>query len=210
MQRIALVGLLLILGWGPLPASAQHPDPQELTAPASLPERAVGEASAPVTVIEYASLSCHHCARFHTRTWPEFKTKYVDTGKVRFIFREFPIDPPALAAAMLARCSGEDTWYQMLDRLYHAQHAWTHSAQPVEALAQVAAEAGMTRPDFERCLDDKWLMNDILSFARRGKEFGVASTPTFFVNGQKHAGALTIDQFDKILEPLLGANPESD
>ena len=209
LQRILLVGLLL-LGSGPLRASAQDLDPQQLAAPASLPERTVGEASAPVTVIEYASLSCHHCARFHTRTWPALKTKYVDTGMVRFIFRDFPIEPLALAAAMLTRCSEDGKWSQMLDRLYQTQREWSHSAQPLEALAQVAADAGMTRPEFERCLDDKWLMNDILNFARRGIEFGVASTPTFFVNGQMHSGALTIDQFDKILEPLLAGNPERD
>jgi protein-disulfide isomerase len=205
LHGIAIAGLLLFALGLPPGASAQDLDAQELATAEPLPGRAIGEASAPVTVIEYASLSCHHCARFHTRTWPTLKSKYVDTGHVRFIFREFPLNTLALAATMLTRCIEDDKWYELLDRLYQTQETWTHSKQPVEALAEVAAQAGMTQPQFDRCLDDKSLVKDIVAFARRGLELGVSSTPTFFVNGQKHVGALTIEDFEKVLEPMLTA-----
>ena len=199
----AIAGIAL-LGFASPNATAQTADQGKLLIAGPLPERSLGDPQAPVTIIEYASLTCHHCANFHTGTWPSFRRKYVDTGKVRFIIREFPLDALAMAAVMLTRCVSDDQWYTLLDRLFQTQDVWSHSKDPATALAQTAREADMTREQFNTCLLNKWLYADIMSVAKRASdEFGVASTPTFFVNGQKHTGALTLEQFDKILEPML-------
>ncbi|MCZ8350317.1 MAG: DsbA family protein [Rhizobium sp.] len=179
-----------------------------LVEPTDLPDKVFGNVEAPVTIVEYASITCHHCMRFHTETWPALKQKYIDTGKVRFIMREFPLDQLATAGFMLARCSGEQRWYPTLDLLYRTKETWGHAEKPVEALLSTVRFAGFTKETFEACLSDEKLYRGIMSTAQRAtKEFGVNSTPTFFVNGEKHTGALTLDQFDKILAPLLAPKP---
>ena len=183
--------------------TAQMFDQAELLAPGPLPERVFGDANAPVTVIEYASITCHHCQNFHKTTWPDFKAKYVDTGKVRFIIREFPLDNLAMAGFMLARCSGEDKWYPVVDMLYQTGEGWGHAEKPAEALAQAMRQTGMSREAFEACLGDEKIFNGIKQVAERAKKFQVNSTPTFFINGQRHPGALTLKQLDEIIEPLL-------
>lgn len=173
-----------------------------------IPDKTFGNADAAVTIIEYASITCHHCMRFHTETWPALKQKYVDTGKIRFIMREFPLDQLATAGFMLARCAGEQRWYPTLDLLYRTKETWGHSERPAEALLDAVRFAGFTKETFEACLSDEKLYKGITSTAQRAtKEFGVDSTPTFFVNGEKHTGALTLEQFDKILTPLLAPKP---
>lgn len=173
-----------------------------------IPDKTFGNADAAVTIIEYASITCHHCMRFHTETWPALKQKYVDTGKIRFIMREFPLDQLATAGFMLARCAGEQRWYPTLDLLYRTKETWGHSERPAEALLNAVRFAGFTKETFEACLSDEKLYKGITSIAQRAtKEFGVDSTPTFFVNGEKHTGALTLEQFDNILTPLLAPKP---
>lgn len=186
-----------------LPASAQQASITKLMEPGPMPEKSFGPADAKVTVVEYASVTCHHCMNFHTETWPKLKEKYVDTGKIRFIMREFPLDALATAGFMLARCAGDDRWYPVLDLLYRSQESWAHAKNPADELLNTVRQAGMTKDGFEACLGDQKLLEGINKTRTRGTELGVNSTPTFFVNGQKHAGALTIEQFDKILEPLL-------
>ena len=160
-------------------------------------DRVIGKLDAPITIIEYASLTCHHCYNFHVRTWPTLKSKYVDTGKVRFVIRDFPLDPRATAGFMLARCIGEDKWYPMMDVLFTTQESWSHAKDPVEALAQTVRQAGMTRERFDACLKNEAIYRTVTSSVERGKELGVNSTPTFFINGRKEVGALSIEQFDK-------------
>ena len=171
-------------------------------------DRVIGKLDAPITIIEYASLTCHHCYNFHVRTWPTLKSKYVDTGKVRFVIRDFPLDPRATAGFMLARCIGEDKWYPMMDVLFTTQESWSHAKDPVEALAQTVRQAGMTRERFDACLKNEAIYRTVTSSVERGKELGVNSTPTFFINGRKEVGALSIEQFDKILEPLIAAKSQ--
>lgn len=184
-----------------VPALAQGP--AGLLDPGPLPEKTFGAADAPVTVIEYASLTCRFCMNFHLQTWPEFKTRYVDTGKVRFIIREFPLNPLAMAAFMLARCAGEDKWYAAVDMLYRTRDSWTSADKPLDALTQTMRQTGMTQDSVEACLKREDLYQGIRQVSERGKSFGVDATPTFFVNGEKHVGALTIAQFEEILAPLL-------
>ena len=133
-------------------ATAQSSLAAKLLEPGPLPDKVFGAADAPVTVIEYASLTCHHCMNFHIKTWPAFKAKYVDTGKVRFIAREFPLDPLATAGFMLARCSDDAKWYPIVDMLYKTQEGWAHSPKPLDALTQTMNQAGFTQETVEACL----------------------------------------------------------
>ena len=194
-------GLALILP--NLPALAQNAAPSDLAVPGPLGEVAQGPADAKVTIIEYASLTCSHCAAFHKETYPELKKRYIDTGKVRFIFREFPLDPLAAGAFMLARCAGEGKFFPMVEMLFEQQNTWA-IRQPLPPLLALAKQAGFTEQSFNACLQDDKLLKQVEEIRDRGsKEYGVASTPTFFINGKKETGALTIEQFDKLLEPLL-------
>ena len=185
--------------------SAQ-PTPEALLAPGSLPDKSFGQEDAPVTIIEYASLTCPHCRTFHVEVWPELKKKYVDTGQVRFIMREFPFDPRASAGFMLARCVGDDKWYPTIDLLYRTQDSWARVADGTGALKSVMGMTGMATAEFEKCLQDQKLLEQVTAVAEAGKSFGVDSTPTFFINGQMEKGALSVERFSEIIDPLIAAS----
>ena len=178
---------------------------EELAQPGPLGDVWLGAQDAKVTVIEYASLTCSHCATFHEKTWPEFKKRYVDTGKVRFTLREFPLDPLATAGFMLARCHGNDKYYPISDLLFDRQRAWAFTDKPLDALQQMMRQAGFSQEKFESCLKDQKLYDAVNAVKNRGADkFKVDSTPTFFINGQRYPGNLTIEELDKALTPLLG------
>lgn len=188
-------------------AEAQTVDAAKLMEPGALPDQVLGKADAPVTIVEYASLTCSHCAHFHNTTFPVLKEKYIDTGKVRFILREFPLDIVAKAAFMLARCSGEGKYYPMVDVLFETQKNWAFTNNPAQALLAIAKQSGMSEQQFNTCLSDAKLAENVNAVAERGaKDFGIDSTPTFFINGKKVAGAMSPEDLDKELAPLLGAN----
>ncbi|WP_158814256.1 DsbA family protein [Methylocapsa sp. S129] len=197
--------MALGLAFGPAPASAQAMVPvDQLMAPGPLPDIALGPAGAPVTIIEYASMTCVHCAAFHEETWPALKARYVDTGKVRFILREFPLDPLATAGFMLARCAGPDKRNAVVDLLYTQQKSWAFVDKPIDALAATVKQAGISQADFEACLKNQGLYDQVNQTREdAAKKFKVNSTPTFFVNGRTMNGELPIEDFDKVLEPLL-------
>ena len=169
-----------------------------------LGERALGDPAAKVTIVEYASMTCSHCAAFHEETFTPFKEKYVDTGKVRFIFREFPLDALATSAFMLARCMPEDRYFPVVDILFRQQQNWAFVDDPATALFNVVKQAGFTQESFRACLTNQQILDGVNSVKDRGSnEFGVASTPTFFINGKKMSGALSLEDMDKEIEPLL-------
>jgi protein-disulfide isomerase len=171
-----------------------------------LPEISMGPADAKVTIVEYASMTCGHCANFHNKVFPELKTKYIDTGKVRFIFREFPLEDFAAAASMLARCSGGEKTYPLIGILFAKQDQWAAAAASarVTKLFEIAKQAGFTQESFDKCLTDQKLLDQINAVRDRGGEkFGVQSTPTFFINGKKMAAGPNMAEFDKLIEPLL-------
>lgn len=169
----------------------------------SLPDMQLGKADAPVTIVEYASMTCPHCAHFHETTLPELKTKYIDTGKARLIYREFPFDPLAEAGFMLARCS-KDNYFPMVDVLFKQQQSWAASQTPKDALLQISKLAGFTQESFEACLTDQKLLDDIRAVRARGeKDFKVDSTPTFFINGNVYKGAMTIDEMSAVIDGML-------
>jgi len=200
----SLLGALAFAGAGIGSASAQTVNLADLVAPGPLGDKVLGSDKAPVTIVEYASMTCSHCANFHTIVYPQLKSKYIDTGKVRFILREFPLDPVATGAFMLARCAPEDKYFSMIDVLFEQQKNWAFTKDPPKGLLAIAKQAGFTEQSFEACLTDNKLAEAVQEVARRGNEkFGVNSTPTFFVNGQPMRGEMTPESLDKVLEPLL-------
>lgn len=175
-------------------------DVTELMKPTVLGDRVLGKADAPVTIVEYASMTCPHCAAFHAETWPALKTQYIDTGKARFIFREFPLDPLAAAASMLARCAPEDKYYDMIDLFFDHQREWAYTDKPLDALQNMAKQAGFTQMSFEACLTNQKLLDGINASKDQAlSKFGVNSTPTFFINGQKLVGEQTIESMGKAI-----------
>ncbi|MER8685146.1 DsbA family protein [Mesorhizobium sp. M1136] len=191
------------------PAAAKVPEAQgtvdmaALLKPGALPDMQLGKDDAKVTIVEYASMTCPHCAHFAETTFPELKTKYIDTGKARYILREFPFDPSAEAGFMLARCS-KDNYFPMVDVLFRQQANWVGVNNTKDALLQIAKLAGFTQESFEACLTDQKLLDDVRSVQKRGAdEFKVDSTPTFFINGKTYKGAMSIAEMSAIIDPLL-------
>ncbi|HEX6610320.1 MAG TPA: DsbA family protein [Hyphomicrobiaceae bacterium] len=186
------------------PARAEVPV-SELMEPGPLPELSQGKADAPVTIVEYASLTCGHCAAFHNTVFPKIKEKYIDSGQVRFIMREFPLDNLAAAAAMLTRCAGGEKTYPLIEVLFKQQEQWAFvRGNPVPELFKVAKQAGFTQESFDKCLTDQKLLEQVTSIRSKASDkFGVNSTPTFFINGKRLQEAPTVEAFDKALAPLL-------
>jgi protein-disulfide isomerase len=188
------------------------PTVEELMRPGPLPDLIEGKADAPVTIIEYASMTCPHCASFHKTTYPALKTKYIDTGKVRFIFREFPLDELAVAASMLARCAATEKdnkaaapekGLAMISVLFNSQEKWA-VRDPIPPLLQIAKQAGFTQATFDECLKDQKLYEAILAMRERGsKDYKVESTPTLFINGKVQKGGASIEEMDKLIQPFL-------
>jgi protein-disulfide isomerase len=184
-------------------ASAQDRDLSTLDQAPGLGERTLGDADAPVTIIEYASATCPHCARFHLDTFPALKEEFIDTGKVRFVFREFPFDDLALAAFMLARCAPEERYFPIVDVLFEEQQSWTQS--PREELLKIARMAGFTEESFNQCLENEEIAEGILAIRSTGAEqYGVESTPTFFINGTVLQGNQPIETFREAIAEAQG------
>lgn len=185
-------------------ASATDNAPLLAIAPTDIVE---GDENAPITIIEYASMTCSHCAAFHLITYPELKKKYIDTGKVRFVLREFPLDEYAAAAFVTAHCLGDENYYASVDLLFGEQGTWI-GARPEnrqDALAAMARKAGIGRSQFDSCYNDESVYERVKSVQEGGRNLGIRSTPTFFIDGKKFAGALPIEKFDEVLAPLLPA-----
>ena len=185
------------------PAQAADPSVADLMQPNPLGEMAIGTDSAPITVIEYASMTCPHCAHFSETTFPELKKRYIDTGKVRFIFREFPLDRLAFAGFLLARCVPSDKYFPMIETLFAQQRDWVVQS-PLQPMRAIAKQAGVSQEAFDACLEDRKLIEGIEKVrSQAADKFGVNSTPTFFVNGKRLPGALSIEEMEKEFAPYL-------
>jgi protein-disulfide isomerase len=212
--RFGLLALAAILGFAFVsaePSFAQRKEGpaevpvDELMKATDLPDLTMGPADAKVTVVEYASMTCPHCAHFSNEIFGDFKKKYIDTGKVRYVFREFPLDNLAAAVSMLARCAGNDKAIPLIETFYAKQQDWAFTnGSPVPKLFDIAKQAGFTQESFDKCLTNQKLLDQITAQrSRAGDTFGVNATPTFFINGKRLQEAPTIEAFDKVIEPLL-------
>jgi protein-disulfide isomerase len=187
------------------PARAETPESNlaELAKAGPDGDVVLGSEKAPVTVIEYASMTCPHCAHFAETTFPELQKRYIDTGKVRFIFREFPLDALAAAGFMLARCGGKDRFMPIVETLFAKQREWMVE-KPIEPLRGIAKQFGFTQQTFDECLANQKVLDSIQEVRDRAAEkLGVNSTPTFFINGKKFTGDQTIDALAKEIDPYL-------
>jgi protein-disulfide isomerase len=204
---VALTGIGTLVGFSLAdvqhPALAQNPPLAELMKAGPLGEMSLGNDNAPVTIIEYASMTCPHCAHFHKTTYPELKKKYIDTGKVRFIFREFPLDQLAAAAFMLARCGGKDRYFPLIETLFEQQNDWVVQ-RPLAPLMSISKQAGISEQAFNECLKNQEVLDGIEEVRQRASQkLNVQSTPTFFINGKLFRGAVTMADLDKEIAPYL-------
>ncbi len=176
---------------------------QQGNEPPAAPDMVLGDPEAPIKIVEYASLTCPHCASFHNDILPRLKADYIDTGKARLVYRDFPLDRAALQAAAIARCAGDDRFFGFIEVLYATQDTWARSSRPIDALAAVVRVGGLQREAIDACLADKALVDGILAQRLRGDtEFGVRSTPTFIINGEKVVGALTYERLKDVLDQM--------
>jgi protein-disulfide isomerase len=200
----ATIAILIAVSHSAKPAESQEVAVGDLMAPEALPDLPLGASDAPVTIVEYASMTCLHCAAFHATTFPQLKKNYIDTGKVRFILREFPLDPLAAAGFMLARCAGDDKRNAIVDLLFAQQKNWAFVDKPLDALAGLLKQTGMSQGSFDACLKNQALYDKIAKVHDRAAEkFGVSATPTFFINGKRQRGEITPDALANLLDPLL-------
>lgn len=177
-------------------------DMAALNAPSEIGEMALGSETAKVTIIEYASASCPHCAAFHNDVFETLKKDYIDTGKVRFVLREFPHNNEGMAAFMIARCAPKDRYFPLIGVIFKTQQEWLQS--PRDGLFKIAQQAGFTEKSFEECLKNEAVAKGILAVRSKGETFGVNGIPSFFINGELYDGERTIEAFRAKLDPLLG------
>ena len=187
-------------------------DMSKVMTPGALPEMALGKTDAPVKIVEYMSMTCPHCAHFHNTTFDAIKQKYVDTGKVEFVLREFPFDPRAAAAFMLARCNPQkpeelatpEQYFPMVAMLFKQQQVWAAADDGRGALLQMSKLAGFTEDSFTKCLTNQKLLDEVNATRERGsKDFGVNATPTFLINGKRYSGDMPVDTMSALIDSLL-------
>jgi len=206
---LSLAGLAALAGFSALPfvgdALAQSPAAALVAQPRALPDMVLGSAKAPVTIVEYASLTCPHCAAFEENVFPMLRSKYIDTGKVRFVFRAFPLDIKAAAGSVLARCiAGDDAekFFSTITMLFKQQDPLI--AQTTETLKQVGKRSGMTEQAVETCVNDQAALDKLSADQNFALDvLKVGSTPTFFVNGEKLQGSMSFEELDEIIKSQL-------
>ena len=205
---LSLTGLAALAGFSPLRliAEAMAQSASDVAKPQSLPDMALGPANASVTITEYASMTCPHCAAFNENVFPKIKSEYIDTGKVRYVFREFPLDIKAAAGSMLARCIAKDDagkYFAVIDMLFKQQNDWVLK-NTTETLIRIGKQAGLSQQAVEDCLKDQALLDKIAADQKYASEvLKVDSTPTFFINGDKIKGEASFAEFDKRIKSLL-------
>ena len=177
----------------------------------ALAEKSMGNENAPVTIIEYASLTCGHCAKFHKEDLPQLEKEYIDTGKVRLILRDFPLDQYALKAAAIARCAGNDRYFAFLKVLFDKQGVWLTEENPLVGLERIARVGGLSSEDFRVCLKNEAIEKGILqSRLDADKQFKINSTPTFIIDGKKYDGDHSFASIKKVLDKKLSGVSEED
>jgi protein-disulfide isomerase len=205
---LSLTGLAALAGLSPLRliTEAMAQSASDVAKPVSLPDMALGPANATVTITEYASMTCPHCAAFTENVFPKIKSEYIDTNKVRYVFREFPLDIKAAAGSMLARCIAKGDsgkYFAVIDMLFKQQGDWVMK-NTTETLTRIGKQAGLSQQAVEDCLKDQALLDKIAADQKFASEvLKVNSTPTFFINGEMIKGETTFEEFDKRIKSLL-------
>ena len=205
---LSLTGLGLLAGLSPLRLieGAMAEDASDVAKPVSLPDMALGPANAAVTITEYASMTCPHCAAFNESVFPKIKSEYIDTNKVRYVFREFPLDIKAAAGSMLGRCIAKGDsgkYFAVIDMLFKQQGDWV-TKNTTETLTRIGKQAGLSQQAVEDCLKDQALLDKIAADQKFASEvLKVNSTPTFFINGEMIKGETSFEEFDKRIKSLL-------
>jgi len=184
----------------PIDKATYVPPQAELMAPGPLGDRVIGKPNAPVTVIEYVSLTCPHCANFQKHLFPRVKKEFIDTGRVRYIVREFPIGHTSGTAAIINRCAPEDKYFFLLNQFLTRQPEWVSQEVRPDAIYSVAKSSGMSRETFDKCLSNQTIIDGLTEVKQRGRQFGVIGTPTFFINGRKAQGEVTYDEIKALIE----------
>jgi protein-disulfide isomerase len=210
LSLTGFAGFAALAGLSPLrligDALAQGATAADVAKPVSLPDMAIGPANATVTMTEYASMTCPHCAHFNEAVFPKIKSEYIDTGKIRYVFREFPLDIKAAAGSMLARCIAKDDagkYFAVIDMLFRQQNDWVLK-NTTATLTRIGKQAGLSQQAVEDCLKDQALLDKIVADQKYASEvLKVDSTPSFFINGERIKGAATFEDFDKLIKPLL-------
>lgn len=183
----------------PAPQQAAIP-PASAGPPITTDDRILGKPDAPITIVEFASLTCPHCADFDANTLPKLKAAWIDTGKARLVFKDFPLDQAAVRAAMLARCAPPEQFYPFIDALFHSQTTWATGGKVDTALGKLAKLSGMTDDQFAACMKDEAVQKRVLdSRLQAEQQYKVESTPTFFVNGVQIVGAQPYAEFERVL-----------
>lgn len=201
LNRRHMLVAAALAGFGLTVPPAFALDVAELNKAPELGDMSMGPDDAKVTVIEYASATCPHCAKFHKDVFPLLKAQYIDTGKIRFVFREYPLNDPALAAFMIARAAPREAYFTLIGTLFDTLETWAQD--PAAGLWNIAQQAGFTKEKFDATLKDEALARKILAIRADGEKFGVDGTPCFFINGEKLSGEQTIDQLKAKIDPLL-------
>ena len=205
---LSFTGLAALAGFSPLRliTEAVAQSATDVAKPVSLPDMALGPANAAVTITEYASMTCPHCAAFNADVFPKIKSEYIDTGKIRYVFREFPLDIKAAAGSVLSRCIAKDDankYFAVTDLLFKTQADWVMK-NTTESLIRIGKQAGLTQDQIETCLRDQSLLDKLAADQKYAAEvLKVDSTPTFFINGEKIKGETSIEEFEKRINPLL-------
>jgi protein-disulfide isomerase len=206
---VALAAIVAGVYFGTRPASTGPAPTQAATAPDKagllgvLPsDHVLGDPKAPITLIEYASFTCPHCAHFNNQMLPELKKKWVDTGKVRMIYRDFPLDQIATKAAQLAECSGKDRYFAVVDMIFQTQANWATATDPIAELSKGLRIAGIGDNEVKACLANDAVLNGVLADLRTGESLGVNSTPTLFINGEQFKGARSVQELDAAFAKL--------
>ena len=197
-RKIVFYGILAFLAWAG-PAAAGIASLED-----ALAERVLGRPDAPVTIVEHSSLGCPHCASFHKDTLPRIKTEYLDTGRARLVFSDFPLGGPALAAAMIARCAPKESFFGLIELFFREQERWSRAREPIKEIERIARFGGMTERDVKACLEFQPLLAGLRERAENAsRRHGINSTPTFLVEGTLIVGAQPYEAFRDAIEAAL-------
>ena len=170
----------------------------------ALQNQTLGQETAPIKMIEFASLTCGHCAKFHNEVFPKLKEDYIDSGKIYFTYQDFPLDKFALKASVIARCSGKDKYFSFLKVLYKKQKDWTRSQDPFKSLLKIAKLGGLKNDEIKVCVSNKSIEDGILKKRLNStKEFEIKATPTIYINGKKYNGDLSYEALKLKLDSLI-------